>query len=111
MSSFYKLEIDCDNELSENLNVLLGNSNNPTAPGWSLIIEEDSHLYTEALLYFSELIESNQAELGKLGIQMSQISFWYMYAYTGQCNMEFWPEITKRIGSLGIVLCISCWER
>jgi hypothetical protein len=45
------------------------------------------------------------------GISTDDITIWYMYEYKQQCNMEFWPNITKRIGELGIVLCITCWEK
>ncbi len=34
-----------------------------------------------------------------------------MYEYEQQCNMEFKPKIMKQIGNLGVVLCISCWEK
>ena len=78
---------------------------------WGLIIDEESQFFNGALRHFIELISLNTEALEGIGISRNDISFWYMYEYDQQCNMEFAPDITKRIGELGIVLCISCWEK
>lgn len=111
MGSFYRLLIQCDTEKKEKIDLILGESNDDPEIGWSLIIEEDSPKFTSALNLFIDLITENLNELNEIGISMDMITFWYMYEYEQQCNMEFWPDITKRIGELGIVLCISCWEK
>jgi hypothetical protein len=44
------------------------------------------------------------------GFDFDEVSIWYLYEYSGQCNMEFEPQDLKRLGNLGVRLCISCWE-
>jgi hypothetical protein len=111
MGSFYRLQIRCNSQNNEKLESILGKSNDEPAVGWGLKIEEDSPKFTQALNLYVELIDANIKELRKYDISADDITIWYMYEYEQQCNMEFWPDITKRIGELGIVLCISCWEK
>ena len=111
MGSFYRLLIQCNIEQKERLDVVLGESNDNPEIGWSFVIEETSVHFTKALNIFIDLISDNIDEIQKIGIPMDIISFWYMYEYEQQCNMEFRPDITKRLGDLGIVLCVSCWEK
>lgn len=73
----------------------------------NLQIEEESPKFTYALKFFTDLIGDNLRELIEINVSLDMITFWYMYEYEHQCNMEFSPDITKRIGELGIVLCIS----
>ena len=111
MGSFYRILILCDIEKKKKIDIILGESNNDPEIGWGLIIEEDSPNFNQALDYFIDLIKNNLVELNVVGISIDRITFWYMYEYDQQCNMEFHPDIMKKIGELGIVLCISCWER
>ena len=111
MGSFYRLQIKCDIELRKNIDNILGKSNEDSEIGWSLVIEEYSSLYIQALNHFIDLININLPQLTEIGVSMKMVTFWYMYEYEEQCNMEFGPEITKKIGDLGVVLCISCWEK
>lgn len=111
MGSFYKLLIECDQQKREKIDHLLGVSNEDPAIGWSLIFEEDSSNFTKALDVFIDLISRNLNELREINVSPDNISFWYMYEYEQQCNMEFAPGITKGIGDLGIVFCISCWQK
>jgi hypothetical protein len=111
MGSFYRLLIQCDIEQSKKLDIILCKSNDDPELGWSFIIEETSIQFTKALNIFVDLIGNKIGKLEEIGITTDLITFWYMYEYEQQCNMEFWPEITKKIGDLGIVLCVSCWEK
>jgi hypothetical protein len=111
MGSFYRLLIQCDLEKKEKIDVVLGESNDDPEIGWGMLIEEDSPKFNQALNSFIDLIDSNLLKLKEIGVSTSEISFWYMYEYEQQCNMEFSPDITKKIGELGIVLCVSCWEK
>lgn len=111
MGSFYRLQIQCDLKKLERLELILRQSNDSSNVGWSLIVEENSPKFTSALHIFIELISANLQRLKEIGVSMDKVSFWYMYEYEHQCNMEFLPEVTRRIGELGIVLCISCWEK
>ena len=111
MGSFYRLLIQCDIEKKKEIDIILGESNDDPEIGWSLIIEEDSPRFNQALNFFIDLIETNLIKLKNIGVSIDMITFWYMYEYEQQCNMEFWPDVTKRMGELGVVLCISCWEK
>ena len=111
MGSFYRLLIQCDIERKKEIDAIIAESNDDPEIGWSLIIEEESPKFGQALNFFIDLIETNLIKLKNIGVSIDMITFWYMYEYEQQCNMEFWPDLTKRIGDLGIVLCISCWEK
>ncbi len=111
MGSFYRLQIQCEDDKKNQVESILGESNDEPAIGWGLVIEEDSTNFIKALDIFIELIGENLYELREIGISMESVTFWYMYEYEQQCNMEFSPHITKRMGELGVTLCISCWEK
>lgn len=111
MGSFYRLLIQCDLEKREKIEAVLGESNDVPEIGWGMLIEEDSPTFNQALSLFIDLIDNNLLKLKEIGVSTSEISFWYMYEYEQQCNMEFTPDITKRVGELGVVLCVSCWEK
>ena len=111
MGSFYRLQIQCDVEGKAMVESILGKSNDSPELDWGFIIEEDSPDFVNALDLFIELITQNRSLLEGIGVAAGSITFWYMYEYDQQCNMEFSPNITKQIGELGITLCISCWEK
>ena len=111
MRTAYEIRINCDEQGKKNIEGILGLSGDDSTRGWCLAIEEDSPQFLDALTIFSNLISSNLRKLYKVGIKTEMITFWYLYEYEGQCNMEFWPDTTQKIGELGIVLCISCWEK
>jgi hypothetical protein len=111
MGSVYEIRIDCDEQQKKGIEGFLGLSSDDSPDGWRLVIEEDSPKYINALENFVDLILTNLHLLNSLGIVQDNITFWYLYEYDQQCNMEFWPDITKKIGDLGVVLCISCWEK
>lgn len=61
---------------------------------------------------FLEKLESNKKSLGNINVSVpDDISFWYMYEYDGQCNIEFDSSFLQALGSKGIDLCISCWKK
>ncbi|NEU07792.1 hypothetical protein GZH53_05665 [Flavihumibacter sp. R14] len=111
MGSFYRLQIQCDRAKKKKIDSILGESIDDPQIGWSLVIDEDSPRFGNALSIFIDLVNGHLIELKEIGVAMDKITFWYLYEYEQQCNMEFWPDITRRIGELGIVLCISCWEK
>jgi hypothetical protein len=111
MGSFYRLLIQCEKDERIKIDEILGVSKSNVEIGWELIIEENSLLFNQALSYFTELLENNFDSLRSAGISSEMITVWYMYEYEQQCNMEFHPEIMKKLGDLQIVLCISCWEK
>ncbi len=60
--------------------------------------------------YFLSLLVGKYDDLLKIGIDREHITIWVYYAYDSQCNMEFHPEETYRLGKEGITLCITCWD-
>ncbi|MEZ0450778.1 hypothetical protein ABTW24_04135 [Sphingobacterium thalpophilum] len=111
MASYYELQINCNIEEKQKIETILGKSGRDFQKNWYLTIEENSSDYSNALDKFASIIEANLILLKEIGIMEDQIIFWYMYEYEQQCNMEFKPKIMKQIGNLGVVLCISCWEK
>ncbi|GAA4791248.1 hypothetical protein GCM10023231_18940 [Olivibacter ginsenosidimutans] len=111
MASYYELQIRCNIDEKQKIENILGISSREYQSDWYQIIEEGSSDFLHALDKFTSTIEGNLSELKSLGIKEEQISFWYMYEYEQQCNMEFDPNIMKRMGDIGVTLCISCWEK
>lgn len=111
MGSFYRLLIQCDVEKKNTIDSILGKSNGEPEIGWNFVIEEDSPLYINALNIFTDLISNSITSLKEVGVVEEMITFWYMYEFEQQCNMEFSPDLMKKMGELGIVLCVSCWEK
>ncbi|MBB1283659.1 hypothetical protein HRH25_04665 [Flavisolibacter sp. BT320] len=67
--------------------------------------------YYDFIDRFISILEPNFSLLAKIGIATEDITFWCLYAYDQQCNLEFHPKELKRLGDFGISLCISCWEK
>lgn len=111
MGSAYEIRINCNEQMKKSIELILGLSSDHSSTGWSLTIEEQSPQFLNALNVFIDLISSNLPKLNDCGITADMITFWFLYEYEQQCNMEFWPDVTRKIGDLGIVLCISCWEK
>jgi len=74
------------------------------------VIEEQDDPFYDFINIFLDLLEYKYDKLAEIGIKRSDISFWYLYEYDQQCNMEFDPIRLKRLGENGITLCISCWD-
>lgn len=112
MGSYYELRVSSNAEQKRSIEALLGKSDLVSSlDWWGIYIEEDSPKYAEALPHFLSIIELHLNQLLQIGISSDMISIWYMYEYVHQCNMEFGPDITRKLGNLGIRLCITCWEK
>lgn len=111
MPSFCRLQINCDNLEIQEIEKILGKANSSVGSGWNFVINEGCTSLNAALEQFVFLISENLDALKSINISMNQVTIWYMYEYEGQCNMEFSPDITARLGKLGVFLCISCWEK
>jgi hypothetical protein len=74
------------------------------------IVTENEDPYYDFINNFLDLFENKYEALKKIGITRDCISFWLLYEYDQQCNLEFDPQRMKRLGEAGIVLCISCWD-
>lgn len=111
MASFYRLDIKCDDTQRPALERLLGpSSSGPDLP-WDWQIDEESPRFVRAMLLFLTLLTRHKDALAQLGVSGQDLSLWYIYAYEQQCNMEFGPALMKRMGELGLTLCISCYEK
>lgn len=108
MNSAYILKITTQRNDMKVLDKILNYCSNSECSVWEFCIEEGTLLFENAILYFLELLESNSDALSQIKIE--DISIWYLYEYYGQCNIEFQPDILKRISNLNIAICISCWE-
>lgn len=82
-----------------------------TPSSWTYeVVEDHDTAYYDFINQFLNLLEGKFEELQKLGIERGDITFWYLYEYDGQCNMEFDSKSLKRLGDNEISLCISCWN-
>ncbi len=73
-------------------------------------VEKEDHEPFLFVDYFLSLLEGKYEDLQKIGVERENISIWKEYAYDSQCNMEFFPEATYRLGKEGITLCVTCWD-
>ena len=111
MINFWSLKINCEDSLKDSVSVILGVKPN-IKYGWELEkIEEEEDPYVNYIEYFLDLLEFNYEKLSLIGVEKSDISIWLLYEYDQQCNMEFLPQNTLRLGENGIVLCVSCWQK
>jgi len=111
MASFYRLQIPCDDATRPALERLLGPSSSGPHLDWGWRLEEASPRFVRALPLFLDLLTRHGEALAQLGVVAEEITVWYIYAYEQQCNMEFGPALMKRMGELGVTLCISCYEK
>jgi hypothetical protein len=68
------------------------------------------YVFYQEIVWLLDLIEQESKELKQLGVCMEQSSIWVIYEYFAQCNMEYDASVLKRVGDLGLKLCISCYE-
>lgn len=110
MGSSYQIRIYTDegnyNRISQELNIL------PTSSlyCWEYAIGEGAVFFENALDHLLSVLMPKMKNLRSIGIQPDDISIWYLYEYKGQCNIEFDASELKKMGDLGVALCISCWE-
>ncbi|MFT7234407.1 MAG: hypothetical protein ACI8TA_003639 [Cyclobacteriaceae bacterium] len=89
----------------------LENLNTDIHSSWTYeVIEVKDAPHFDFINKFCDLLEGKFDKLYDLGINRNDITFWYLYEYEGQCNLEFNPKDLKRLGDNGITLCISCWD-
>ena len=71
---------------------------------------EDSECF-DFISFFSSMLKDNFKNLRTFGIKKEDITIWLLYEYDQQCNMEFSKHQLKKLASLGITFCISCWQK
>ncbi|AFY71241.1 hypothetical protein Pse7367_2990 [Thalassoporum mexicanum PCC 7367] len=109
----YKLQIRAEQVTPSEISLILGQkASRSIANTW---VYEVTEMESDPAFYFVDeffkILEGRFESLYQLGIKNSDITFWYLYEYDQQCNMEFNPKKMKRMGENGIKLCITCWER
>ena len=72
--------------------------------------DPDGPVFYEEIAWLMDLVENNEKELIRLGVDFSDSQIWMIYYYEKQCNMEFDAGLMERMGKLGIKLCVSCQE-
>jgi hypothetical protein len=109
--STYQLRIEADEKQYDTISSLLGLKPKSYAHGWSyeIVLEEEPTTY-DVVERFLLSLQNKFELLAGIGVRRGDISVWIIYAYNGQCNMEFAPNILKCLGDSGIALCISCYE-
>ncbi len=78
---------------------------------WSKEITAFDFGYFNFIDYFLNILDGNLVLLEDMGITRDNIAIWMLYEYEDQCNLEFRPDEMRRMGEVGITLCISCWEK
>jgi len=110
-NSLYQLRINVDKKYYEIVTSILELENVNYKRGWSFdIILENEPTYYNVFDKFLNILQNKYEQLLELGIKKNDISFWLIYGYNNQCNMEFSSVQLKRIGENEITLCISCYE-
>jgi hypothetical protein len=109
-NSSYILRANVSDDKLNIISYVLNVAPTSMTPYWEIEIPESSENYNQAINFFLTLLEKSLQELETKGIQASDFSIWYLYEYQEQCNMEFLPDQLKRLGNIGITLCISCWK-
>jgi hypothetical protein len=121
MKIYHRIQIDFDPQVStlKELTSLLGvepvddlsDSEGVCSSRWIYEVESgETEKYFDFINVFLDLLEGKYSELFKLSVRPENISFWMLYEYDGQCNIEFDPLRLKRLAENGISLCVSCWE-
>lgn len=73
------------------------------------VVENNTDERFDEINEFINLIYKNKDTIHEF--QESDLCLRINYEYDDQCNLEFLPSQLKRLGDLGIALCISCWEK
>lgn len=112
MTFHYSLRIRIKDERQKGqINEILGKTSNLQGVEgfWGLEVietEEDPPFFF--IDDFLSLLEEKYKELENVGVVRGDISFWELYEYDSQCNMEFSAEEADKMGVNGITLHLSC---
>ncbi|MBQ9484231.1 MAG: hypothetical protein IJU82_08575 [Ruminiclostridium sp.] len=68
----------------------------------------DRPIFYKEIAWLLDLIENNKNIFLDSGVVFSESQIWMLYYYDKQCNMEFDAGLMKRMGDLGLKLCVSC---
>jgi hypothetical protein len=108
--SYYSLRINTKESNYNLVSEILSVKPNDLSRGWIYEIKKEENIYFDFIESFLKLLENNFGKLADIGIHKENISIWLIYEYNNQCNLEFSPDVLKRLGDNEISLCISCYE-
>jgi hypothetical protein len=108
----YLLRISTDKGNYQTLNQIFSYTREQNVKSfWEFEIDENSIQFHTAIEVILGKLKEVFPSLQKLDITTDDISIWYLYEYSGQCNMEFSPLQLKSLADLQLTFCISCWEK
>jgi len=114
MEYAFKLEINVQKEEDivdlENIIGLQGKVLDKTQWYYEIEIEVEDE-WVDFISIFYNALHGKFLRLKNLGITKEDITIWYYYEYIQQCNIEFNAADLKKLASLELTLCISCWEK
>lgn len=111
MSTYYSIRISTIFSNYQEVSKILNVQPLTYANGWIYeVITKEDDPYFNFIEEFLKILDGKFDELKKINIIRDDISFWMIYEYRGQCNMEFNPIELAKLGNSGISLCISCYE-
>lgn len=96
----------------EHIDIILGIRSSSRTGAWFYTIEESENDPSYSFIdNFLTILDGKYQQLEGIGVSRNLISFWFLYEYDEQCNIEFAPDEIEKMGKEGISLCISCWEK
>lgn len=108
----YELHIKHRGIATETLNTMLGVAGTAVEPDlWCYSVTEttDDDEY-DFINQFLDILENKFDALHTLGINRSDILFWYLYCHDGECSFQFHPSHMKRLGLADIKLCVLGYQ-
>lgn len=107
---YYSIRVNANKLIHNNLSQVLGVENTTNSSMWIYEVVPEDGVYFDFVDEFFSLLDGNYASLVQLGVSKEDISFWVLYGYKDQCNLEFTPNQLLRLGQSEIHLCISCFQ-
>ena len=104
---FFRIETDKTNYLK--INSILGYESKKESAFWEVVLKNNREVDAFVESFIQKVLNSKNL-LSKMGVNIpDDITFWCLYEYNNQCNLEFNSNILRKLGNNGIDLCISCW--
>jgi len=93
------------------LNDFFSVKGNTTSGMWVYEKSSEETDLLEFIIHFTSKLSDKKTLLIERDILPTDITFWLLYAYKNECNMEFPPKVMKELSSSSITFCLSCWEQ
>lgn len=111
-TAYYSLRIVSTKEQLRLINNILDVSvDENSESGWIYeVTRNDIEPYFDFIARFLEVLKGKFLPLEKIGVKREDISFWVIYEYQEQFNIEYSPQDMKKMADEGITLCVSCYQ-